>query len=722
MPTAVRRRYALLPEGDWDFDASLGRQLASRFIGWMNARPWRRRIGWPLLGTQLLVVLSAFFAPDAAAATTTTAISWTGVADSHGVPAADYMFSTDHGSVMRPFNSQMSGMLGLEFALFLVVTVSAVWFIAYAMSFNWLNFLSKPVQEINVSLGHSLLVPGLLMACAGIGAGVVGFHFLRGNVSKGSVHIASILLLMVLGTTVFAHPLEQVLSSHGPLATGRDVGVSVAAAVTGNSDADPHSIVQQLQGNMVDNFIRHPLQLWNFGENIDAQSPMCSDAWSNAIKSGNEDSVKNAMHDCGSPSSVRMKAAADRPSAGQIGTGIVLILFSLLLLAFGAYFAGKIIERAFHAIGMAILALPALAATSIPGAPQVLYLRCIADALMAAVSMSGYITLLGIYSLALKTAFDATRDNGIAVVFLGGIMMVIGLVMIRRLSASLEAGSRKLTAGMGRATGNNGSDPVAGNGPGHRSHHMRGLTNAAVWAVSPQGRVAMSALRGRTHALPPVKRTATAQQDSVGWPGVSAAAVKKFPDATQFTGSHIPGRIDRVVEIPASHPNHPAHPDHAAHLERQAAASSQLAATARKQRKPAATASNSAPPVSMDKPAAAVHRDTAAKSLDVDPAPPPTRDVASGALAQTRTSQRPVGISAETIDGVDVSKRPRMSAPLSRQGSAMSLELEPALARTGSDSDRRAPDPTPFTVPQPPATDPSPVQLPPPGLRSTTSE
>ncbi|WP_069164504.1 hypothetical protein [Nocardia altamirensis] len=717
--TSVRLRWTRLPDGEWDFATPLARQLAGRFIAWMNATRWRRWIGWPLVLTQMLLVTLTIVAPDAAAATTMSATSWTGVTDSYGVPASEYLFSTDHGSAWHPLNIGSSNLLQMEFGLFLAITITAIWLLSWTLSFRWLDLLHSVTVQINTSMDRTILVPGLFLLCASIGALVIGFAFTRGQISKGTIHIVSVLVLAILGITIFAHPVEQMLSQNGPLIAGRDIGLSIAAGLTGNGNTDAQTTVTQLQGNLVDHEIRHPLQLWNFGQIIDYESPMCSDDWSAAVRSGDEDRIKNAMRDCGSPTSREMKMRADRPNGPQIGTGFVLLVFSTLLLAFGVVFSLRILWYGCKAVGMAVLALPAYAASQIPGAPQVFYLRCLADAVMSAVSMAGYIILLGVYSLALKSAFEAAKTNGIAVIFLGAVIMVLGLVAVRRLGRSLDNGSKQLTRGLAKSTGNTASGPVEGAGPGHRRHHMGPLSSAALWYVSPQGRLAMAALRGAKHTMPNgapgtgSTRPAQRQGATSGWPGMSEAAAKRFRGATV----HHRTLGQRVVEIPADHPHHPDHPHHQPRPSTRAGG----AKPTRTQSGDAATGSD---PVSTT-------AATATRSR---------RRTSTSKTSTTEPSQLSVdspSTAGPTRREIEPTPLPMHDPPLERSerqadgGHVDAADPEPAAdspeaGDTDAAPETAAPDPTPFgpprsAPPQGPAPEP-PVELPPPGATPPANE
>ncbi|WP_157124410.1 hypothetical protein [Nocardia pseudovaccinii] len=58
-----------------------------------------------------------------------SAVGWTHVADSSGVEAASYVFATDHGSVLKPWDTGIAMVIGLEFAGWKIIVITAIWLI-----------------------------------------------------------------------------------------------------------------------------------------------------------------------------------------------------------------------------------------------------------------------------------------------------------------------------------------------------------------------------------------------------------------------------------------------------------------------------------------------------------------------------------------------------------------------------------------------------------------
>ena len=105
------------------------------------------------------------------------------------------------------------------------------------------------------------------------------------------------LLVAIIGPLYLSHPLADALSSDGLLAQGRNVGISVAAGLNGDSTVDPAQEVVTLQREMTDIFGRATLQEWNLGKRIDNE-PGCKDYWTQGERDGSESEVISGMKAC----------------------------------------------------------------------------------------------------------------------------------------------------------------------------------------------------------------------------------------------------------------------------------------------------------------------------------------------------------------------------------------------------------------------------------------
>ncbi|MFI9415246.1 hypothetical protein [Nocardia gamkensis] len=366
-------------------------------------------------------------------------LSWTGITDSDGVPLSSYMFATD-ASLFNPLGG-VSIVLGLLFGIFMDVVISGIWLTVFVANFGWLDWLGKPFTALASSLTHTIATPLMLTGAVTIGAVFVAWFIVRGYPAKAVVQVVAMLLVAVSGATFLADPMAGVLSSDGLLAQGRDVGISVAAGLNGQSTPDPQSIVKNFSTTLADNFARHPVQLWNLGHSVDTV-PACRAAWSSAVLAGSESQLLQGMRQCGD---VSARKKIENPSFGQIGTGVVLLIFGSILMLFLSYLSIKIFLAAVSSIFHAILAIFGFAAGGfIYGPTQTFLVRNLVGMVGDAFSLVVLFVFEGGFILVLDSLVRAAPDSGIAVIFVAGILLIAGFVLLRRLDLNLIGGQSRM--------------------------------------------------------------------------------------------------------------------------------------------------------------------------------------------------------------------------------------------------------------------------------------
>ncbi|WP_327146920.1 hypothetical protein [Nocardia sp. NBC_01327] len=374
----------------------------------------------------------------ASAASGNSALSWMDVRDSTGLNVTDYVIAADSDSIFHPMSDGLAMVINVEFAGWIVIVTSGIWLIGYVLSFQWLNLLAAPLRLFARVLTQELSVPVILIAASTIGAFCVAWFLLRGHHAKASLQIVTMLSVAVLGPVFLADPLSDVLSSDGWLAQGRDLGISIAAGLNGDPNPQPTQLVATMQEQMADNFARRPLQVWNFGHVVDDQ-PACRDAWSRAVATGISDNVKTGMSHCGDKAAA---AAAQNPSAGQIGAGLLVLVLGTLLLAFAAVLAVKIVRSALDSVYHGIGAIFGFAAGGfVYGASQTFLVRSVVHAFFSAVRMAAEVIFLGLYVLLLGDLFRQAQGQVMTVFVIGAIVEVVAITQLKRLNASLERGN-----------------------------------------------------------------------------------------------------------------------------------------------------------------------------------------------------------------------------------------------------------------------------------------
>ncbi|MEU7765491.1 hypothetical protein AB0B25_10275 [Nocardia sp. NPDC049190] len=446
MQLLIKREPDSSPNSAWDMDWSL-RAVLERCRDWTRATR-RRHVTVRLLISLLLLLAATIITSGAAdavalAASTSTidGLSWTGIKDSSGVPLSSYIFATQP-SLFNVKGGGVSIILGFLFAIFMVLVIGAIWIALFVADFGWLNWLGKPFIAVADGLTNTLATPLMLVVAVTIGGVFVAVFILRGNPAKAVVQVTAMFFVALSGAAYLANPMADVLSSHGLLAQGRDVGIAVAAGLNGQSNPNPKSIVDGFGTTLADNFGRHPVQVWNLGQVVD-DSPSCRAAWTSAVLAGSESQLADGMRLCGNSAA---RGRIENPTFGQVGTGLVLLIFGTILLVFLAYLSIKIFLAALSSVFHAILAIFGFAAGGfIYGPTQAFLVRNVVGMFADASSMVFLFAFEGGYILVLDSIFRSAPESGIAVMFVGGIVLIAGFVLLRRLDLNLIGGESRIS-------------------------------------------------------------------------------------------------------------------------------------------------------------------------------------------------------------------------------------------------------------------------------------
>ncbi|MGW4091844.1 hypothetical protein [Nocardia sp. NPDC004750] len=407
---------------------------------------WRRAI-WTALTLFALFVFPGFLgalavAQDAAGSTSGTSgidgLSWMNIHDSSGIPLSDYRFATGDESLFKPRATILWAVLGLEFIGYIAIVTTAIWLIGYALSFRWLDMFSAALRGVADALTGQIATPIMLGTAATIGAVCVAWFIARGYHAKATMQVVTMVGVALLGPLFLAEPLADVLSSHGLLAQGRDLGISVAAGLNGNADPNPTQLVATMQSDLADNFARQPLQVWNFGHTVD-QRPACRSAWSSGVAAGDDSRVINGLKSCGDSAA---RAKAENPSMGQVATGLMLLVCGGILLAFAMYLGMKVIKAALDTIYHGFMSIFGFAAGGfVYGPTQTFLVRNVVDSFVAAARMTAYTIFLGVYVLFMGNLFAQARGQVMAVIIIAGTVEIVAVFQLKRLSSGFSRGN-----------------------------------------------------------------------------------------------------------------------------------------------------------------------------------------------------------------------------------------------------------------------------------------
>ncbi|MEU7769075.1 hypothetical protein AB0B25_28810 [Nocardia sp. NPDC049190] len=464
------------------------------------------------LGTAQTSALTAVAAPN-------SALSWMDIKDTSGVQLSSYLFATNRGGVFNPGNTVLSLLISVLFAIWLVLVTTGVWLPSQTFDFGWLNMFSAPLRGVATNLTAQIATPLMMATAAAIGAFFVGWFIVRGYHAKAVMQVLTMVVAAILGPLFLAAPLAEVLSSDGLLVQGRDLGISVAAGLNGNNNPNPSQTMAQMQADMATNFGRYPLQVWNFNHIVDNQ-PSCKAAWTAGVMAGDEDRVKDGMKSCGDSAAY---SAANNPSVGQIGAGILLLFSAGMLLLFGAYLSVKVVWAALDTIYYGFAAIFGFAAGAfVYGVTQTFTVRSVVHGFVAAARMAIFIMFLGIYELFLGSLFQQARGQVMAVFVIGALVEIVAILQARRLSRGLDSSNDwisnrfAMAIQSGNAKSSGGGGTALGMGQASSRNAMSGLAMFAAASTISGSPITAWATGGIRDALMP-NAFAKSRADKLGW-------------------------------------------------------------------------------------------------------------------------------------------------------------------------------------------------------------
>ena len=417
--------------------------------GWAlsNATRLRRFTMLPIYLQLCLCLVALLFPAEAHAAIgpQSPLLYVLGVTDSYGVPLSRYAISTDYGSILDGGSQAvLATLLEAEAGLFVVIGGVAIWFLMYVISFGFLPDLVQPVASVVQDYAGQIL-PGVAAIAAIVAATFVAVNILRGNLPRAASQGAAAVLIALIGGALVYSPISWVISDSGPLAQGRDVAVSLGSNSVAGLD-NTSDTLNRLEGTLATSFVRRPLQTWNFAGQPDS-TPSCAAAWSEGVRSGDPDNIKDGIRACGASDSAAMKATADNPSPGQLGTGVLMLMFIGIFALFCAVLGFHIVLEFFRAVANAFKLLWGFAVGVIPGGPQASLVNTFVAMLFSGVAMFGYITMT-IFIGEIVTVVFRQQGNGVVAMMSALILMMVAIRLVFAMSKSLKQSSANVASGV----------------------------------------------------------------------------------------------------------------------------------------------------------------------------------------------------------------------------------------------------------------------------------
>ncbi|MFN8073592.1 MAG: hypothetical protein U0R66_17545 [Mycobacterium sp.] len=507
-----------------------------------------------------LGVMNLAAAPPALADVGTLALaSWINVTDSQGVPVGAYGLSLDNGSLTNPTAGATSLITHWLYGIFQTIIGLALWLVDNVLSFEWLDVLARPLNDLGPKLTAVALHPYLIVAIGTIAAVIIALNMVRGRVSKAGAQIGTATVLALLAVTLANKPLAELIGSGGLLAQGRDIGLQLATALSpDNQAATGPYMVHRLSANLADHFARTPTMVWNFGADLDGPSYHCGNLWSAAIKAGDLDKVKDAVTAC--PNGKALHAYAIDAAGQHLTTGFMALIFALAVLVVFGYLCYHVVILALSALFWALVAVFAAVAGLIPGPAQTLAVKAALDAIFSWLGMAIYVAVVGVVGALSAALFNATSNSMVAMPLVTMLLIAV-FFALRRVRAGLVSvrdNAAHKTGALGKGTSPAGAPlaPAAESSPGHldrldpltsvpaltsqAGHHSRRAGKTALTTagrvgrliVAPEAAVPAEAGSAARKVTSPKKRSGTTTSGSAPSPTQSDPATRAAPTPT----------------------------------------------------------------------------------------------------------------------------------------------------------------------------------------------
>ncbi|WP_141717297.1 hypothetical protein [Nocardia altamirensis] len=419
-----------------------------------------------------------------------TAFGWGDARDSSGVPVSYYMFVTDTGGILSPWNTAMAMVLSLQFAGWREIIGFGDWISGTAVSLSWADRVGAIFVGVTENMLGQLPLWAMFLAGTTIGSLFVGIFVVTGKPAKAAMQTVFMFGVGLGGVLVMAFPLHEAVAGDGPFGQGRDLGVALGAAALGNNDPDPAAMTKALQSGSADR-TRKLLQKWNYGHVVDKQ-PLCKIAFTNGTLNQSEKQIKEGLTNCGDTTA---RHAADNPNAGQIGVGFVLFIVSLPMAWFGIKFSFGVFMAWADGIynGMVLVFWDLPMGGFIYGDTQLALIRRIVNIFMAFVRMVANIFILAVYTAVCGSLLEESDDDVLLIVMLVVIVMIVGIVQSKRMNDRFNATSDAVANRIGQSIASGGifAAPGGGGGGGGGGMGLVGLGNSM---HSSPGHTLLSAL------------------------------------------------------------------------------------------------------------------------------------------------------------------------------------------------------------------------------------
>lgn len=352
--------------------------------------------------------------------------------DSHGFSPWQYELSVDQGGATSPGKAVAYFFANQIWMQYRFAVVAVMWLLDFVLQFKQLDLLKTPAEAVSAAVQNVTGQIGIVPMMVTVSVVMSGVWLFRGRSGAAAGEIFTTAVISALVGGALANPVGVLTGPDGALPAARDFGVQVSSqlvggasyAGTGVSVPGPQTaeqLRQTIDARILDNLIRTPHQLVNYGQVLDRTKPAsCVDAYDQALGVV-DDAGRNAVGDaCGKET----LDASDNTAAVQLGVLVVSTaggFFFLLVLSL----ALALLVFTALALWEAAKFLVVLIQSLIPGTSRAAMFISFATAVICVGMCAVTLMAVGLLLLVLDAVFTATASWPPVTVFL-----VVDLVLL----------------------------------------------------------------------------------------------------------------------------------------------------------------------------------------------------------------------------------------------------------------------------------------------------
>lgn len=457
---------------------------------------WRRRLPAIVVAALFLAVTVASpaladplgdAAKAAVAGQSNPMLSWIQMSDAHGVSVWQYELSIDRGNPVTAADKWFwSKLVDQAWQFYRDGVVVAVWQLRWVLDFGWLDAVTAAVTPIGAALHTTMGMLGLVAFFLTISAVVGGFYILSRRTATGVWELMVAVVVAAAVGTVLANPAGLLLNKPDGLAYRvHDTSLQFVAAMSQQSpQLKSAGQTDVITSDLIETFLRQPLELVNFGQVIDGTS--CEAGYDDVLKSGPH-AWGNEIRDKVTACSASAGEWASAPSPAMFSAASALYPAVFIVLSLALAIGGAVLMAGLNLAWLSIKATVTTIAGVLPGAARRPLIGTIADVAIALGTFVFSFVFLAIFLKAVQLVLGGSGDMSAPQrIFVTDVFLVAGLIIFMVTRKRIKESAHRLRELLSRRPG---SPVSAGPAP------TRLNTAAAVSAAANVAHLARSVMR-----------------------------------------------------------------------------------------------------------------------------------------------------------------------------------------------------------------------------------